>query len=236
MTPTSTSPTSSSSSSSLAERFASAQSRIREAARAAGRSPHELSLIVVTKNHPAQLVRELADLGVQDVAENRHQEAAEKSAELADLGLRWHFVGQLQTNKARAVTQYSRVIHSVDRPRLVNALDAVGESVEVFLQLNLTEDPARGGCRPEQLTELTEQAAAATHLRVRGVMAVAPLGEEPRAAFARLRSYSDRVREILPDATAISAGMSHDFEAAIAEGATHLRIGAAITGNRPLGD
>lgn len=229
---TSTSPTSSSSP--LAERLAAVREGVADAARAAGRSPDELTTIVVTKFHPASLVRELAALGVRDVGENRHQEAQEKAAELADLDLRWHFVGQLQSKKARQVRRYAAVIHSLDRIALVDALkldDA--PDVDVFVQLNLTDDPARGGVADPDLEPLVEHVLATPGLRLLGVMAVAPLDEEPARAFERVRLASERVRGLAAEATAISAGMSQDYPEAIAAGATHLRIGTAITGNRP---
>jgi pyridoxal phosphate enzyme (YggS family) len=221
----------------LAERLADVDGRIADAARAAGRDPAGLTRIVVTKFHPASLVRELAALGVRDVGENRHQEAAAKAAELVDLGLTWHFVGQLQSNKARAVRRYASTVHSVDRESLVDALAAREPADAVlgcFVELNLTDDPGRGGVPPSGAEALAERVAAASGLRLLGVMAVAPLGADPRPAFARVREVSERVRAIVPDAAAISAGMSDDFADAIAEGATHLRIGTAITGNRPI--
>ena len=216
------------------------RAEIADAAAAAHRDPNALTTVVVTKFHPASLVRELHGLGVRDVGENRHQEAMVKAADLADLDdLSWHFIGQLQSNKARQVRRYSHIVHSVDRPALVDALarrdgDVDERVVDIFLQLNLTEDPARGGVAPEGLEALAEHALAAPGLRLRGVMAVAPLGEEPRAAFARVREASDRLRTLAPDASDISAGMSGDFREAILEGATHLRIGTAITGSRPM--
>ncbi|MCI0155861.1 YggS family pyridoxal phosphate-dependent enzyme [Leifsonia shinshuensis] len=228
---TSTSPTSSSSP--LAERLEAVRGGIADAARAAGRRPEELTTIVVTKFHPASLVRELAALGVEDVGENRHQEAQEKAAELADLGLRWHFVGQLQSKKARQVRRYARVIHSLDRSSLVDALASDEGVVDGFVQLNLTDDPARGGVSDRDLDALVERVLETQGLRLLGVMAVAPLDEEPARAFERVRRASDRVRALAPEATAISAGMSQDYREAIAAGATHLRIGTAITGNRP---
>jgi PLP dependent protein len=219
----------------LAERLAEVDGRIADAARAAGRDPAELTRIVVTKFHPSSLVRELFELGVRDIGENRHQEAAAKAAELTDLDLVWHFVGQLQSNKARAVRRYAGAVHSVDRPSLVEAL-AARESddgvLDCFIELNLTDDAGRGGVLPADADRLAEQVAATPGLRLRGVMAVAPLDAEPRAAFAGVRAVSDRIRSIIPDASAISAGMSDDFAEAIAEGATHLRIGTAITGKR----
>ncbi|PPL14331.1 YggS family pyridoxal phosphate-dependent enzyme [Microterricola pindariensis] len=216
----------------LAERLGSVQEGIADAARASGRQPSEITTIVVTKFHPASLVRALSELGVRDVGENRHQEAQAKAAELAGLPLRWHFVGQLQSKKAKQVRAYADVIHSIDRPALLAALS--GEKViDCFLQVNLTDNPERGGVAPAALDALVDQTLATPGLRLLGLMAVAPLGEEPRRAFARVRELSESIRGAAPEATALSMGMSQDFAAAIAEGATHLRIGTAITGNRP---
>jgi pyridoxal phosphate enzyme (YggS family) len=216
---------------SLAARLTETMQRVAAAAAEAGRDADELTTVVVTKFHPAQLVRELHALGVRHVGENRHQEAQQKAEELGDLDLTWHFVGQLQSNKAKQALGYARVIHSVDRPSLVDAIAA--EQIEVFLQVNLTGDPARGGVEPDMVEALAERVASSGGLRLLGVMAVAPLDEEPRRAFARLRTASELVTAIVPDARFISAGMSGDFREAILEGATHLRIGSAITGNRP---
>jgi pyridoxal phosphate enzyme (YggS family) len=216
----------------LAERYAAITADVAAAARDAGRDPAAITTIVVTKFHPAALVRELAALGAHDVGENRHQEAAAKAAETADLGLTWHFIGQLQSNKAAAAIEYTRVIHSVDRSSLVDALAKTGIAVDVFLQLNLTADSQRGGVQPEAVGELAERVLASDSLTLRGIMAVAPLGEEPAAAFARVRAASDRLQRLAPAATDLSIGMSGDYREAIAAGATHLRIGSAITGNR----
>lgn len=217
----------------LSERLRDVLSRVAEAASEAGRSAEEITTIVVTKFHPSSLIARLAAAGVRDIGESRHQEAREKAAELSGLDLRWHFVGQLQGKKARQVAAYADVIHSVDRPSLVQALSTAEREVECFLQLNLTEDPSRGGVQPEGLLALAEQALSAPRLRLLGVMAVAPMGEDPRGAFARVRAASESLRSLAPDARAISAGMSADFREAVLEGATHLRIGSAITGNRP---
>lgn len=223
----------------LAERLAVVRAQVTDAAREAGRATDDIVTIVVTKFHPASLVRELASLGVRDVGENRLQDAAPKAAALTDLGLAWHFIGQLQSNKVRAVLEFARIIHSVDRASLVDALDAatagVGadQRVDVFIQLNLTADQNRGGVAPEGLLELGERVLGVERLRLRGLMAVAPLGEEPRRAFERVRLASESLQAIAPDARALSMGMSGDFREAILEGATHLRIGTAITGNRP---
>jgi PLP dependent protein len=220
--------------SALADRLAAVQGSIADAARDAGRSPSGITTIVVTKFQPAALVAELAALGVRDVGENRHQEAQAKATALAELGLRWHFVGQLQSKKARQVRSYATAIHSVDRPALVDALRSAEASVDCFVQVNLTDDPGRGGVAPEGLVPLVTHVLETPGLRLRGLMAVAPLGEPARPAFARVRLLSERISEIAPAATNLSMGMSHDFREAILEGATHLRIGTAITGNRPV--
>jgi len=217
----------------LADRLTAVRAGISDAATAVGRSPEELTTIVVTKFHPASLVRELFELGVRDVGENRHQEAQVKAAELAELELRWHFVGQLQSKKARQVRAYASVIHSIDRAALVDVLRSEETSVDCFVQLNLTDDPGRGGVAPAELEPLVEHVLATPGLRLLGLMAVAPLDEPARPAFARVRELSERVQRLAPEAGALSMGMSHDYADAIAEGATHLRIGTAITGNRP---
>jgi PLP dependent protein len=217
----------------LADRLASVRGSIADAARDAGRSPNDITTIVVTKFQPASLVAELASLGVEDFGENRHQEAQAKAAELAPLGLRWHFVGQLQSKKAKQVRGYATAIHSIDRVALVDALRSDSATIDAFVQVNLTDDPNRGGVQPEGVDALVQHVLGTPGLRLRGLMAVAPLGEPPRPAFARMHLLSERMRRLAPDAQALSMGMSHDFREAILEGATHLRIGTAITGNRP---
>ena len=216
----------------LAERLATVDAAIADAVRDAGAAPP--TRIVVTKFHPASVVRELAGLGVRDVGENRHQEASAKAAEVDDARLAWHFVGQLQSNKAKAVRSYAATVHSVDRESVVRALSAEdGRDLGVFLEIGLSGEPGRGGVDPAEAETLAEHVLAAPGLRLLGVMGVAPLGAEPRPAFARLRAVSDRIRALDTGAAAISAGMSGDFREAILEGATHLRIGTAITGKRP---
>jgi PLP dependent protein len=225
--------------SALAERLAAVDDRIADAARASGRDPGEITRIVVTKFHPASLVAELHALGVRDVGENRQQELSAKRAELTGLDeLRWHFIGQAQTNKARAIRADASVVHSVDRAKLAAALAAAAPAdaapLDVLVQLNLTDDPGRGGVAPGDARALAEAVLALDALRLRGVMAVAPLDEDPARAFARLRAVADDVRALAPDASWISAGMTGDFPEAVRMGATHLRIGSAITGPRPV--
>ncbi|MFJ6679656.1 YggS family pyridoxal phosphate-dependent enzyme [Microbacterium sp. NPDC091382] len=225
----------------LRSRLADIDARISDAARSAGRDPSAITRIVVTKFHPVDLVHDLAGLGVTDVGENRQQELTAKREAYEGDPVRWHFIGQAQTNKARAVRRDADAVHSLDRARLADALHAArpedddADILDVLIQVNLTDDPGRGGVDPEGVAGLAEHVAATCpSLRLRGVMAVAPLGEEPAPAFERLLSYAQSVRAIVPDADWISAGMTGDFAEAIAAGATHLRIGSAITGPRPV--
>lgn len=213
--------------------------RIAAACEHAGRDPGELTLIVVTKTFPVEDVRLLAGLGVADVGENRDQEAAPKAAASADLALRWHFVGQLQRNKARSVASYAHVVHSVDRTPLVVALDEAAarsgrtDQLDALVQVNLDGVPGRGGADPSEVSRVADAIAIAAHLHLAGVMAVAPLGADPGSAFAELVRVADRLQADHPGATAISAGMSADLEPAIAAGATHLRVGSGVLGRRP---
>jgi PLP dependent protein len=213
--------------------------RIARACARAGRSPEQVTLTVVTKFFPASDVRLLAELGVRDVGENRHQEAEAKRAECADLELTWHFIGGLQSNKAAAVAAYADVVESVDRAKLLKGLTRgaheTGRTLDVLVQVSLDEDPGAGrsGVAPDQAEALAEQVGAAEGLRLRGVMAVAPLGADPVPAFAKLSSVAALVRRVDPTATWVSAGMSADLEAAVESGATHVRIGSAVLGSRP---
>jgi hypothetical protein len=223
----------------LARRLIDLGHRIEAGCVAADRDPASVTLIAVTKTFPASDVRLLAGLGITDVGENRDQEAAPKHAECEDLGLRWHLVGQLQRNKARSVARYADVVHSVDRARLVTALSdavtAAGRRLIVLLQVSLepAAGPGRGGALPTEVLELAAAVAAAPGLRLGGVMAVAPLGADPDAGFAQLASIAHDLRSSHPEATMISAGMSGDLEAALRHGATHLRVGTALLGDRP---
>jgi hypothetical protein len=220
----------------LAANLADVLDRINSACSAAGRDPAALTLVAVTKTRPASDVRLLAGLGVADVGENRDQEAAPKAAACGDLPLTWHFIGQLQSNKASSVARYADVVHSVDRPRLVRALGAAataaGRELTCLVQVSLDGDPERGGVPVADTPALAELIESAGGLRLGGVMAVAPLGREPAAAFATLRKCSDSVRLVRPGASIVSAGMSGDLEQAVAAGATHLRIGTALLGAR----
>jgi pyridoxal phosphate enzyme (YggS family) len=230
------------------------RARIAAACQAAGRPADDAALIAVTKTFPAADVALLASLGLTDFGENRDQEAAPKAAQCAALGLRarWHFVGQLQVNKAASVASYADVVHSVDRRRLVHALGthaaAAGRQLTCLIQVNLDETAGsrasgsgqadqgtagRGGALPDEVLALADAVASQDGLLLGGVMAVAPLDGPPGKAFGRLRLVAEMVRAAHPAAMMISAGMSGDLDEAIAEGATHVRVGTALLGGRP---
>lgn len=221
----------------LASRYAQVLAQVQARASAAQRDPKTISVIVVSKNHDAELVRELYGLGQRHFGENRDQEAAPKAAATSDLAeMNWHFIGQLQSNKVRSAMSYSSTIHSIDRPSLLSAIAKNEESGRVagFIQLNLTDDPGRGGIEPKHLLEFAELALAVPNLDLVGVMGVAALDRDPRIDFETIAKASQRLITLAPDAKSISAGMSLDYQEAIDFGATHLRIGTAITGNRNL--
>lgn len=229
----------------LVARLAAVRGRLSDACAGVGRDPRAVTLVAITKGFPASDIAALAGIGVTDIGENRDQEARAKIAELAQHAvewqlppLRWHFVGTVQTNKARFVARYAHVVHSVDRPSLVTALDAAahraGRTLDVFAQVSLDAQPGRGGVLPGELLALADQIAAASALRLRGVMAIAPLDADPDPAFARLAELSAQLAANYPDAIGISAGMSGDLEAAIRHGATHVRIGTALLGRRSV--
>lgn len=242
--------------------LAAVEERLAKACAAAGRARDEVTLVAVTKTFPVSDVRLLADLGITDVAENRDQDARNKAAACAEFpecaNLRWHFVGQLQRNKARSVVRYADVVHSVDRAELVEALAIEAgkrrdSPLDVLIQVNLdvpsvTSAPGttsatgdspvtpatgpRGGATPEEVPQLAAAVASEPALRLRGVMAVAPLGADPDGAFSRLAEVAAQLRRACPDAFWVSAGMSGDLESTIRHGATHVRVGSALLGNR----
>ena len=223
----------------LAANLADVEARISAACAAAGRRRDEVTLVGITKTWPASDAALLRDLGVTDLGENRDQEARPKAA--AVTGVRWHFVGQLQTNKAASVASYADVVHAVDRPALVAALGKgarrAGRTVTALVQVSLDGDPDRGGALPADVPALADEVAATEGLVLGGVMAVAPLGADPVPAFALLAEVAAGVVAAHPAATVVSAGMSEDLEVAIASGATHVRVGTALLGHRatPLG-
>lgn len=221
----------------IEQNLAAVRRRISEACSAAGRRPDEVTLIGVSKFFPAVDAVYLAEAGVPDLGESRDQEAAAKVAEFAaltDAPVTWHFIGRLQTNKARSVARYAHLVHSVDRIELATALAAGAERAErvlpVLVQLSLDGDVNRGGT--EDLLRLADAVAARPALRLAGAMAIAPLDADPEPAFAELARVAERLRAEHPDAGILSAGMSGDLEAAIAHGATHVRVGTALLGRR----
>ena len=225
----------------LGTRYQAIVDRVARAAAAAGRDASAITLIVVSKNHPASLVLELLDLGVRDFGENRDQEAAPKAKEVASkssIAPNWHFIGQLQSNKVKSVLDYASVLHSLDRRSLLTELvkrtSDRAKPLDVFIQVNLTDDPGRGGIDQEDLESFAAQVLEAPGLRLLGVMGVAGLGASPELEFERIASFSADIQKLAPEAKFVSMGMSNDFEQAISFGATHLRIGTAITGNRPI--
>jgi len=227
----------------LADALASLYARIAAAATAAGRQPAEITLVAVTKTYPVSDAAELVRLGVTELGENRVGDLRAKSPAVASA--HWHFVGQLQTNKVNRLVDLPGLVavHSVDRLALVRALGAAmtrrpdrPAPLECFVQVDLdaVDSPGRGGARPADVAEVAAAVADTAGLRLAGVMAVAPLGRDSDDTFAELAQISGLLRREHPDAVAVSAGMSGDFEAAIRHAATHLRVGAALLGRRPL--
>ena len=215
------------------------QSRINKACSAAGRDISEITLIAVTKTYPASDVDLLKQLGIENVGENRDQEASSKKSEVKNQ-FNWHFIGQLQSNKAKSVVNYADLIHSVDRWSLAKEIQKSAQGINkvqpVLIQVDLDQsgpDPTRGGIWPAELSELAAAISQASHLELKGLMSVAPLGEKPELAFARLKEIRVGFLKEHPQAQILSAGMSDDLEAAILHGATHLRIGSALLGERP---
>jgi hypothetical protein len=228
----------------LAANLAEVRDRIARAARDVGRDPGEVALIAVTKTFDADDVRRLAALGIAEFGENRDQEAAPKAAAVPDV--RWHFLGRIQRNKIRSIASYADSVDSVDRTVLVDPLDraaadraaadraaAQSTPLDVLVQVSLDGDPARGGVRAADLPALADRVEAAEHLRLAGLMAVAPLGGDVERSYADLADLAARIRAAHPQARALSAGMSGDLEAAVRHGSTQVRVGTALLGGRP---
>ena len=224
----------------LAAALGEVHARIERACAAAGRPSDEVTLVAVTKTYPASDVVLLAGLGVTDVGENRDQEAAPKAAAARAEGAtpRWHFIGQLQRNKARSVVRYADVVESVDSVRLAEALTRAAAErpapLDVLVQVSIDGDVSRGGAAGDDVWRVADTVAGAESLRLGGLMAVAPVDWDPDRAFELLAGLSDRLVKTYPGATAISAGMSGDLEAAVRHGATHVRIGTSLLGMRNL--
>lgn len=224
----------------LGQRYQAIVDAIATAATSANRDPSQITLVVVTKNHPHQLIHDLLALGARDFGENRDQEAGPKAKQIAAESKKlfnWHFIGQLQTNKVKSVLEYANFLHSLDRPSLLDELQkrtAERENpLKVFIQVNMTEDLERGGVNPADLMPFAERVLSSPGLELVGLMGVGGLEVAPEREFERLAQLSQGLQTLAPEASRLSMGMSGDFETAIAYGATHLRIGTAITGKRP---
>ena len=226
----------------IAGRLDDVRGRIRAAAESCGRAAEDITLVVVTKTWPVSDLELLLDLGVTDLGENKHQEAEDKAAALAGRDMRWHFVGQIQSNKAPKIAAYADVVHSVDSVRVAQRLNAGAHrsdrQLSCLIQVNLDPDDesdtaGRGGAAAAEVDELAHAIETAGRLQLAGVMGVAPLGGNPVPAYERLAEISARLLVGHPGAPLISAGMSGDFEEAIRAGATHVRVGSAVLGERP---
>ena len=222
----------------LAINWQAVQTAVTTACESAGRNFAEVQIIAVTKTWPASDVDLLAELGVTNVGENRDQEASTKHSQVTAANLKWHAIGQIQTNKVKSIAKWADVVHSIDRPELVEAfakaLKDSSKKLDVFIQLNLDDHAAehRGGATADELLKLAAKVSAVPNLNLIGVMGVAPLEGAAAAAFGKLQHLSVELQSQYPDASYISAGMSMDYEIALKYGATHLRIGSAILGSR----
>jgi pyridoxal phosphate enzyme (YggS family) len=226
----------------LRARLTGVRDRIARAAGRAGRDPASIRLVAVSKTFPSDHIRALADAGQLDFGENKVQEALLKIEQTADLGLRWHLIGYLQSNKAKHAPRFD-VIHSIDDRSLLKKVDAAAASaartVDVLLQLDLAREPTKHGILPEALTPILDVAKDCRAARLKGLMLLPPAGEDPEAArpyFAALRALQTRLLAEGADPvmlSELSMGMSHDFEVAVEEGATMVRVGSAIFGPRP---
>jgi pyridoxal phosphate enzyme (YggS family) len=212
----------------------SVKEKISAAAQAAGRSPSEITLIAVTKTFPVSDLEILYELGVRNFGENRDQEAAPKVSALpADIT--WHFQGGIQSNKLKSISNWASVIHSVDKFKYAQMISqfSVGKTKEIFIQVSLDTLPqSREGVDPADLMQLAEQIMSLPNLEVKGLMVVAPLDQPTEQAFVRLQQIQQKFIQLYPAASSLSSGMSGDYELAISLGATHVRIGSSILGNR----
>ncbi|WGL64822.1 YggS family pyridoxal phosphate-dependent enzyme [Pseudomonas sp. CW003PS] len=225
--------------STIAENIAKVGARIREAAQASQRNFADIGLLAVSKTKPAEAIREAHAAGLRDFGENYLQEALEKQTQLADLPLIWHFIGPIQSNKTRPIAEHFDWVHSVDRLKIAQRLSeqrpAHLPALNICLQVNISGEDSKSGCSPEELTALARAVVALPNLRLRGLMAIPEPTDDvaaQHAAFARLRQLRD---ELALNLDTLSMGMSHDLEAAIAEGATWVRIGTALFGARDYG-
>jgi pyridoxal phosphate enzyme (YggS family) len=219
--------------------IAPVRARIAAAAARAGRSPDVVRIVAVTKGHPLERAREAAAAGLQDLGENRVQEALSKQAAWPDAAVRWHLIGHLQRNKTKLVVGRFVLVHSLDSRRLADALDAAAAAAgvvqDVLLEVNVGREPQKAGVLPEEAPALLGHATGLRHLAVRGLMTVAPFTDDvavQRRTFRELRLLRDALATSTLDLAVLSMGMSSDFEIAVEEGATMVRLGTVLFGER----
>lgn len=222
----------------LQANLAEVDRRIRVAADEAGRDRNDVTLVAVTKTFPIEILQLALDAGLSHLGENRAQELKEKASVLGRTP-RWHFIGNLQTNKVRNVVGVAEMVHSVDRFGLAEAIDrraaALGIVQDVLLEVNVSMEPSKHGVEPGGALHLAREIAGLGSVRLKGVMTMAPRSDDPESSrpyFAELRELSERLRSDFPGATVLSMGMTDDYPVAVAEGSTHVRVGRALFGSR----
>lgn len=218
----------------ISSALAEIESRIAHACRQADRAREDVKLIAVTKTYPIRDVEILQSLGIRDFGENRDAEGAEKSAVIMG---NWHYQGQIQSKKIGSLARWSQTVHSLDDlshiQKFDRALDVIGDkTLEIFIQVSLDGDQSRAGLKDDEVLRACQMVADSSHLKLMGVMTVPPVESEPGESFSIIAAIAERVKSDFPMAKFISAGMSGDFEVAIAYGATHIRIGSQILGSR----
>jgi len=225
--------------STIADNLSALAARIHSAAQAAGRDPASVQLLAVSKTKPASAIREIYAAGVRDVGENYLQEALAKQQELRDLPLIWHFIGPIQSNKTKAIAEHFDWVHSVDRLKIAQRLSeqrpAGLPALNICLQVNVSGEDSKSGCAPVELPALARGVAALPNLRLRGLMAIPEPTEDRTAQEAAFASLNQLQASLGLGLDTLSMGMSHDLEAAIAQGATWVRIGTALFGARQYG-
>lgn len=216
----------------LKERLERVEERIQAAAHRAGRRREDIALIAVTKKFPAEVVREAYDLGLRTFGENYVQEFETKHFALADLaGAEFHLIGHLQSNKTRPAADLFQVIETVDSEKLARRLDSMNKPLEVMIEVKLSEEASKAGAAPDELPKLIDAIRACPNLRLTGLMTMPPWSDDPETTRPYFRRLAALAREL--GIERLSMGMSHDLEAAIEEGATHIRVGTALFGPRP---
>jgi len=231
----------------MRSRFSDVRGRIDACARQCNRAPEEITLIAVTKTHPVDTLRAAVSIGAKDLGENRVQEAEPKILELGKDAVRWHLIGHLQANKARRAVKLFHVIHSIDSTELARRLDRLcaeegRPELPILIQVDLEDEATKSGVSKSDLADLVKDVRACDHLRLTGLMTLPPLFEDAQAVrpyFKRLRELRDALQSegcFDHDRGELSMGMTHDFEIAIEEGATMVRIGTALFGEREAND